>query len=140
MGSKVAFYGTVTAAVVTLAHLLHGVGHLGHGVPLTFWQWVYTMTVIFAATIVAAALLWSSFAKTGAWLFSVSMAGCIVFGVAYHYLVPGPDNVSTLEPGVWRLPFEATAALGALSEVLGVAVGIWAVSNAMRRGPKAGRR
>ena len=133
--NKVAFYGTLTAAVVTLIHLAHGISHLAHGVPLASWQWVYTTLIIFVAPVVAAVLLWGRFARAGAWLLMASMAGSLAFGVLFHYLASSPDNAFTLQPGAWRVPFVVTAILVSLSEAVGVAVGAWAVSKEVRRAP-----
>jgi hypothetical protein len=63
----------------------------------------------------------------GAWLLVASMAGSLVFGLLYHFLVPGPDNVFTQHAGTWRVSFGVTAVLRSLLQVIGVSVGLWAV-------------
>ena len=125
--SKVAVYGTLAAALATVAHLLHGLSHAQHEVPLSVWQWAYVISVIFVAPVVAAVLLWTRYRLAGAWLLLASLGGALLFGLVFHYLIPGADNVFTLEPGPWRGPFSATAAFVAFSEVLGTLIGIWAV-------------
>ncbi len=98
------------------------------------WQWSYVISVIFISPVVAAVLLWTRYRLAGAWLLIGSLAGALLFGLAFHYLIPGADNVFTLEPGVWRGPFSATAAFVAFSETLGTLVGIWAVVRLSRGG------
>ena len=129
---KVALYGTLAAVLATLAHVLHGISHAEHQVPLAAWQWVYVMVVVFLAPVVAAILLWTRLQRVGAWLLLASMAGALIFGLAFHFLVPGPDNVFTLNPGAGLEAFRFSAALVALTEALGYAVGIWALSKLPR--------
>ena len=123
-----AVYGTVMVVLATGGNLLHGVSHVGQEVwLLQAWQWAYVICVIFLFPIVAAVLLWSPYRLAGAWLLFGSMAGSLVFDLAYHFLLEGPDNVSTLEPGAWLVPFRLSAVLLVAMSGLGVLVGGWAV-------------
>jgi hypothetical protein len=70
--------------------------------------------------------------RVGAWLLLASMAGALIFGLAFHFLVSGPDNVFTLNPGAGREAFRFSATLVALTEALGCAVGLWALSKLPR--------
>src|SRR5829696_6758690 len=65
---------------------------------LPLWQLAFIALVIFAAPVVAAVLLWTRYRVTGAWLLVASMAGSLVFGLLYHFLVPGSDNVFAQPP------------------------------------------
>jgi hypothetical protein len=108
---------------------------------LPAWQLTYIAVVVYAAPVVAAVLLWTWFRLTGAWLLAVSMAGSFAFGLLYHFLVPGPDNVFTQPPGPWRAAFVVTAVLLSLLQMAGVVVGLMVA----RRTPQvksrpAGRR
>ena len=123
-----AVYGTATVVLATAGNLLHGVSHVGQEVwLLQAWQWTYVICVIFLFPIVAAVLLWSPYRLAGAWLLFGSMAGSFVFDLAYHFLIEGPDNVFTLEPGAWLVPFRLSAVLLVAVSGLGTLVGGWAV-------------
>ncbi len=84
---KVALYGTLTAVVATLAHVLHGISHAEHRVPLATWQLAYVMVVVFLAPVVATVLLWTRLQRVGAWLLLASMVGALIFGLCF--LLPG---------------------------------------------------
>jgi hypothetical protein len=106
MMRKAAAYGTAMVVLATVANLLHAVSHVGQDVmSLEAWQWAYVIGVIFLSPVVAAALLWTPLRLAGAWLLLASMSGSFVFDLAYHFLIPGPDNVFTLQPGVWLVAF-----------------------------------
>lgn len=72
---KVALYGTLAAVLATLVHVLHGISHDEHRVPLEAWQWAYVIFVVFLVPVVAAMLLWTRLWRVGAWLLLASMAG-----------------------------------------------------------------
>ncbi|CAA9433838.1 MAG: hypothetical protein AVDCRST_MAG80-763 [uncultured Rubrobacteraceae bacterium] len=129
---KIALYGTLAAVLATLAHVLHGISHVEHRVPLAMWQWVYVIFVILLAPVVAAVLLWTLLTRVGAGLLLASMAGALIFGLAFHFLVSGPDNIFTLHPGVGREVFRFSAALVALTEALGCVAGLWVLSKLPR--------
>ena len=57
-------------------------------------------------------------------MLAASMAGSLAFGLLYHFLVPGPDNVFTQPPGPWRAAFVVTAVLLALLQAAGALVGL----------------
>jgi glucan phosphoethanolaminetransferase (alkaline phosphatase superfamily) len=135
---KVALYGTLVAVLATLAHVLHGISHVEYRVPLASWQWAFVIFVVFLAPVVAAILLWTWLRRVGVWLFLASMAGALIFGLAFHFLVPGSDNVFTLNPGAGREAFRLSAALVALTEALGCVVGTWALSKLPRSAEDAG--
>jgi hypothetical protein len=60
------------------------------------------------------------------------MVGALIFGLAFHFLVSGPDNVFTLNPGAGREAFRSSAVLVALTEALGCVAGIWVLSKLPR--------
>src|SRR5215217_3737541 len=132
---KVALYGTVAVILATVANVLHTVSHAGqYLMSLPAWQLVYVTVVLYLAPIVAVVLLWSRFRRAGAWLLFASMAGSSVFGLAYHFVVPGPDNVFAWHPGAWRAPFQVSAALLLLVDGIGCLIGVWAL-NTLSRSP-----
>jgi hypothetical protein len=140
MMRKTAVYGTAVVVGATLVNMLHAISHFGQEVLLLqAWQWAYVTCVIFLAPVVAAVLLWSPYRLAGAWLLFGSMAGSFVFDLAYHFLIEGPDNVFTLEPGAWLVPFRLSAVLLVTTSGLGALVGGWAVLRLSRlRTPSKG--
>lgn len=119
------------SAVAVLAHLvvstIHGRAHEGLGVGLSNWQNIYVLTVIVIAPLIAMVLIWTRLARPGLVLLVISMAGSLIFGVAYHYIVISPDHVSHLPPGEAQGLFRTTALLLVLTELFGVVVGLWAL-------------
>jgi len=69
-------------------------------------------------------MIWTRLARAGLVLLVISMAGSLIFGVAYHYVVISPDHVSHLPPGDAQGLFRSTALLLVLTELFGVAVGL----------------
>lgn len=126
MREKVAIYGAVTVILATIANLAQGITHVGHEVPLTAWQAAYVTVVIFLAPIAATVLIPTRYRRAGALLLLASMVGSLVFGLAYHFLLPGPDNALTTPAGAWQIPFVVSAALLLVIQGVGCLVGAWA--------------
>jgi hypothetical protein len=138
---RTAFYGTVVAALAAAANLLHAVSHVGQGVlSLELWQWAYVIGIIYLAPIVSVVLLWTPYRLAGAWLLLASMAGSFLFDFAYHFLIPGPDNVFTLRPGAWLATFWISSVLLVAVSGFGTLVGGWVaarISRSQAREPSA---
>ena len=134
-------WGVAVTVLATAANLVHGWAHAGqHVVSLPAWQWVYVTAVVYLAPVCAVVLLTRPRSRRGgAWLLFLSMAGTFGFDLAYHFLLPGPDNVSTLDPGAWRTPFVLSAALVTLLSGLGAVVGATLLLDSPRS-PAAGAR
>jgi len=119
------------STVAVLAHLVvsivHGRAHEGLSVGLSNWQNIYVLTVILIAPLIAMLLTWTRLARSGLILLVISMAGSLIFGVAYHYVVISPDHVSHIPPGDAQGLFRTTALLLVLTELFGVVVGLWAL-------------
>jgi hypothetical protein len=119
----------ILSSVAVLAHLVvsmvHGRAHESLGVGLSSWQNTYVMIVIVLAPLVAMVLMWTRYARPGLVLLVISMAGSLIFGAVYHYVVISPDHVSHLPPGVAQGLFRTTALLLVLTELFGVVVGLW---------------
>jgi hypothetical protein len=60
------------------------------------------------------------------------MAGSLIFGAIYHYVIISPDHVSHLPAGDAQGTFRMTAVLLILTELVGVAVGLWALRRSNR--------
>jgi hypothetical protein len=122
---SIALLSTVAVVAHLVVSIVHGNAHERLVVGLSNWQNIYVMTVIIAAPLIAMALIWTRYAQMGLVLLAISMAGSLIFGVAYHYVVISPDHVSHLPPGDAQGLFRTTALLLVLTEVFGVAVGLW---------------
>ena len=134
MSSKVAYLATAVVVVSVAVNLLHAASHAGqHVMSLPGWQLAYIAVVIYAAPVVAAVLLWTRYPLAGAWLLAASMAGSFVFGLVFHFLVSGSDNVFTLLPGTWRTTFQVTAVLLLMLEMIGTLIGLWAAQRIPQR-------
>jgi hypothetical protein len=128
MTSKSSNRGVKLAALaVVLIHLVisivHGRAHQGATVALTAFGYVYVVVVITVAPLAAGALLFSRKQKIGALLLTLSMLGSFVFGVWYHFLSAGSDNVAEVHGG-WRWTFLWTAIALAILEFIGVIFGL----------------
>src|ERR687897_2195660 len=137
MRRNVAFLGTAVVVVSAVVNVAHTASHAGqHLMSLPGWQLAYIAIVIYAAPVVAASLLWTRYRFAGAWL----LAGSFAFGLLYHFVIPGPDNVFTQPPGTWRTAFGVSAALLLPLQGAGCLVGLWAARASSRRVSDGGAR
>jgi K+-sensing histidine kinase KdpD len=109
-----------------VVNLLHGRAHEELGVSLSTWQYIYVINVILFAPLIAMLLLWTRYARM------VSMAGSLIFGVSYHYLIISPDHIFHLPPGDAAGTFRLTAFLLVLTELFGVIVGLFGLRSNTR--------
>lgn len=113
--------------VVVLVHLLittpHSIAHTQLRIQMNPWQNIYIFAVILLAPIVSAFLFWKR-PKAGFTLLAISMAGSLLFGVYYHFIAAGPDNVTSVHTHPWASTFQISAVLLAMTELAGVVVGI----------------
>jgi hypothetical protein len=118
---------TLLSLAIIVAHLgistIHGLAHQGAMVALTTFGSVYVLVVITLAPLVAGGLLFTRWARIGALLLALSMLGSFAFGGWYHFLSATNDNVSQVS-GPWRSTFLWTAIVLAVSELVGVMIGI----------------
>jgi hypothetical protein len=133
MRRNVAFLATAVVVVSAVVNVAHTASHAGqHLMSLPGWQLAYIAIVIYAAPLVAASLLWTQYRFAGAWLLAASMAGSFAFGLLYHFVIPGPDNVFTQPPGTWRTVFGVSAALLLPLQGAGCLVGLLAARASSR--------
>ena len=116
--------GTIAVLAHLVVNVLHGRAHESLGVGLSTWQNIYVITVILIAPLVAMLLLWTRYARVGVLLLVISMAGSLIFGAVYHYVIVSPDHVSHLPPGDAQGMFRMTAVLLILTELFGLVVGL----------------
>ncbi len=105
-------------------NLLHGAAHQHYEIPLEMWQQLFVWVVIFATPLAAGGLLLWRHLLAGAWLLLASMAGALVFGVYFHFLLVGPDHISSVNLEGWGMLFFATAFFLAAVEAWGVTVAL----------------
>jgi hypothetical protein len=123
------------AILIVLAHIiinvLHGIAHQQVRVSISDFQSAYVFLVTLAAPIVAAVMLLLNNLKLqrgGAWLLLASMLGSLLFGLVYHVVLPGSDNIFTVmhEPSLDSVVFTSTALLLVIVD----GVGSWVVARA----------
>jgi amino acid permease len=117
-------YATLVVVLHLAVSVFHGAGHDKLHITITDFQRLFVVVVILTAPVLAAILLWTRLRVAGAWLLVVSMAGAFVFGLYYHFIYPSPDNVATIPSEDWKLPFQITAVLLAMFEVLACWLGM----------------
>jgi hypothetical protein len=127
----------LTASFIVLVHLvilvIHGNAHLRLHIDMQGWQSAFVAIVIFVGPVLATALLWTRLPMIGVAMIALTMAGSFAFGVTYHFLVPGPDNVLELSQGQWQESLFVLSAIGlSLIEAGAVVWSILALKN-MRR-------
>jgi hypothetical protein len=119
----------IVCTVAVLAHfvvnVVHGRAHGELGVGLSEWQTIYVITVILMAPLIAIPWLWTRYARVGLIMLVISMAGSLIFGVIYHYVIVSPDHVSHLPPGAAQSIFRLTALLLVLTELFGLVAGLF---------------
>jgi hypothetical protein len=124
--------GPVRYAIgVILSHLavslVHGLTHRRLGIGLNAAQKIFVVTVITVAPVVAGYFLWKDKLRSGGALLAASMAGAFIFGVFYHFIAPGADNVNHQLPlglANWTRLFDQTAVGIAVLEFLGLILGL----------------
>jgi hypothetical protein len=102
----------------------HGLAHVHVPVPLTELQTVFVWVVILVVPFVGAGLLWSRWARVGAWLIAAAMFASLVFGVLNHFVLDSPDYVMHVPEHEWRHAFVLSAALVAVTEAVGTVLGV----------------
>ncbi len=108
-------------------NLAHGMAHKHLEIELNAFQKIFVAAVIVVAPLYAAYLIWKGNLRTGGALLALSMAGALVFGVYYHFILLGPDHVTHINMPISldvRDIFDVSAVLLALFECLGVLAGV----------------
>src|ERR1044071_5461743 len=120
------------AVLVVILHALvtapHSIAHTNLHIAMNTWQNIYIFVVILIAPIVAAFLIWKR-RRSGFVLLTISMIGSFVFGVYYHFIAIGSDNVFALPAGSWTFAFQLTAWLLAITELCGAGIGFLGLTN-----------
>jgi hypothetical protein len=120
----------------TVVMLVHGAAHMRLHVELPAWANLYVLCIIGTGPIAGFFLLRSRRQRTGATILFATMIGALLFGLCNHFIAHGPDHVMHLQASAWRLPFQATAVLLAVSESAGAIVALMLL-HALTRQTKA---
>jgi hypothetical protein len=105
----------------------HGSAHSHLNIGVGTWQKAFIAIIIFVVPLIATMMLWTRVRKLGVMLLGLSLAGSLVFGVSYHFLIAGSDNALGPYHSGWGSVFRATAVLLALIEAAGFAWSVWAL-------------
>lgn len=116
---------TVLVLVRFAVLVVHGGAHSHLNIGVSAWQKAFIAIIIFVTPLIATMMLWTRARKLGVVLLGLSLAGSLVFGVSYHFVIAGPDNALGPYHSDWESAFRATAVLLALIEASGLAWCIW---------------
>jgi hypothetical protein len=119
---RAALAGVIGHAAVNLPH---AAAHVAQDIWLPPAANAFVVLVILLAPFVALGLLYTRRQRAGALLLFGSMLGALLFGIAYHFVLPGADHIAQVPPGAWRTPFVVTSVLLAMLEAVGAVVGAW---------------
>jgi len=117
------------AIAVVLIHfvvlVLHAIAHSRLGIPLSSAQELFVGVVIVVLPLVAAFMLGKGDRRGGGALLAASMTAALIFGVYFHFILPGPDHVGhPITPDGAGALFDETAiellSLEALATLLGL--------------------
>lgn len=103
----------------------HGVTHARLAVDLTSLQNAFVATAVLAGPFVALSLFWCERPKWALALLGGSFAAAFLFGLLYHFCLPGTDNVSGMSHQSWGSAFRVTAVGLAIIEGTGCAWCVW---------------
>jgi len=117
------FWGILVVVLHILVQVPHAVAHTRLHIDVSRWQNLYILIVINLLPIIAAVLIWRR-KKSGFLILLLSMAGSFVFGVFYHFIAAGTDNVNSLGLHPWSNTFLWSAILLALVEAAGALIGL----------------
>jgi hypothetical protein len=125
-----------TMLAVVVLHLgvtvAHAVAHVQARVTLSSAALLFIVTIVFIGPLVGLIMQRTTYPLGGTWMIAVTLAGALCFGVANHFVILGVDHVTHV-PEDWRVLFETTAVLLAVTESFGSGIAVW---SAMREGSR----
>lgn len=108
-----------------ILNMVHGWAHDDKSVPVTAGMYAFIIPVIILGPFLAWGLIWKRRERSGYALLALTMGGSFFFGLAYHFLVQGPDHVNHVQGGVGAAVFFWTSIGLALIEAAGAGFGAW---------------
>lgn len=118
-------YTTLIVVLHFIVVGIHGFAHNIIPIPTSILQYLFIISIVTIAPIVAAVMLWRKSFDTGTALLFCSMLGALIFGAYNHFIIISPDHVSQIPPTSWGRVFQTTAVILSVSETLGVGFGLW---------------
>ena len=119
---------------IVLTHLAiniaHGMAHSKLQVGLSQLQTIFVIVVILLSPLIAMALAWTNWKRTGFVLLSLSMCGSLLFGLYHHFLAMSADHVSAQPENSLGLLFRLTAYGLLITEAIGTYAGIYFLRSA----------
>ena len=132
MGTPVRSEAVALLAIAILhlaVQVAHGYSHVAADVPLTAFQQLFILVFVTVAPLAAVYAFWKMDRRTGAALFSLSMAAAFLFGYLLHFVIDSPDLHSNVT-GQHRSLFLHSAQGLALTEFLGFFFGAYLAMSA----------
>ena len=109
--------------------LVHGIAHQRVSVDLTAWQSVFVFAVVVVAPIAGVVVRVRGHWRTGTLVIAVSMLASFAFGILYHFVLGGDDDVrlhgawnASAHHSVWAWVFTISAVAVVTSELAGAVV------------------
>ena len=110
----------------------HGFAHAHAKVALSPGTMMFVFWVIVIGPILGIVAQRTTLPRGGAWAIAGMMAAALAFGLANHFLLPGPDHVAHVA-GPWQALFGITAGTLALTEAFAAVVAVWCATRTLRR-------
>jgi hypothetical protein len=127
----------VYIASIVLIHLLvsfaHGYAHRELGIALSMFQSMFVFIVILILPVIAMVFTWTAWKRSGLILLALSMAASLLFGLYYHFLAAGPDNVHSQPASSLGTTFALTSYGVLITEAIGAYLGIHFLRNGFER-------
>lgn len=132
---KAAFWIVLVHFFINLAH---GWAHDNKTVTISLGQYLFVIPVIMIGPIAAYLLIRRGVERAGWLLLAATMAGSLVFGIAWHFIIDSIDHVSHVQGGAGATVFFWTSVALALIEAAGTGLGLVGFFRAAQAQP--GRR
>lgn len=120
-----------------ILNLIHGWAHEDKTVPVTFGMYLFIIPVIMVGPFAAASLIWKGRERAGYGLLAATLAGSFFFGLAYHFMIDGPDHVAHVQGGAGASAFFWSSLGLAVIEAAGALFGLFGLVRAAGTGAPA---
>ena len=125
-------FAIAVVASHTAVGIVHGVAHGAIEVFPSVADSAFIAAVVFVGPILGAAFRVGGRSRVGDPVLLASFLGSLLYGLSFHFLLPGPDDALGVPAGGWSAVFLATASALALIEAFGAA----AAAAVILRGPR----